>query len=105
MRRRCDACSSALSGENRDLIPIARKIAPRTRSTRLGARDHRGAAARSRPDGPPAKRRVAARPAAEEFDTSTGRHLGNFPQAFSHLALIEAAGRIIVAERLKEFGA
>jgi alpha,alpha-trehalase len=40
---------------------------------------------------------------AEEFDTSTGRHLGNFPQAFSHLALIEAAGRIILAERLKEF--
>ena len=40
---------------------------------------------------------------AEEFDTSTGRHLGNFPQAFSHLALIEAAGRIIVAERLPEY--
>ena len=39
---------------------------------------------------------------AEELDTSTGRHLGNFPQAFSHLALIEAAGRIIVAERLAE---
>jgi alpha,alpha-trehalase len=39
---------------------------------------------------------------AEEFDTSTGRHLGNFPQAFSHLALIEAASRIIVAERLAE---
>jgi GH15 family glucan-1,4-alpha-glucosidase len=39
---------------------------------------------------------------AEEFDTSTGRHLGNFPQAFSHLALIEAAARIIVAERLAE---
>jgi GH15 family glucan-1,4-alpha-glucosidase len=40
---------------------------------------------------------------AEEFDAATGRHLGNFPQAFSHLALIEAAGRIIVAERLGEF--
>ncbi len=39
---------------------------------------------------------------AEEFDTSTGRHLGNFPQAFSHLALIEAAGRIILAERVEE---
>jgi GH15 family glucan-1,4-alpha-glucosidase len=41
---------------------------------------------------------------AEEFDTSTGRHLGNFPQAFSHLALIQAAGRIILAERLSELG-
>ena len=40
---------------------------------------------------------------AEEFDTATGRHLGNFPQAFSHLALIEAAARIVLAERLAEF--
>ena len=39
---------------------------------------------------------------AEEFDVETGRHLGNFPQAFSHLALIEAAGRIIASERLEE---
>jgi GH15 family glucan-1,4-alpha-glucosidase len=40
---------------------------------------------------------------AEEFDAATGRHLGNFPQAFSHLALIEAAARIIIAETLEEF--
>jgi GH15 family glucan-1,4-alpha-glucosidase len=37
---------------------------------------------------------------AEEFDADTDRHLGNFPQAFSHLALIEASARIILAEQL-----
>jgi GH15 family glucan-1,4-alpha-glucosidase len=41
---------------------------------------------------------------AEEYDAETGRHLGNFPQAFSHLALVEAAARLIVAEGLEEVG-
>src|SRR5919112_938164 len=40
---------------------------------------------------------------AEEFDAVTGRHLGNFPQAFSHLALVNAAMRLVVEDRLAEF--
>ena len=39
---------------------------------------------------------------AEEFDSATARHLGNLPQAFSHLALLDAAARIILYERLSE---
>lgn len=39
---------------------------------------------------------------AEEFEVDTARHLGNFPQAFSHLALIEAAARLVLVERLAE---
>jgi alpha,alpha-trehalase len=40
---------------------------------------------------------------AEEFDADTGRHLGNFPQAFSHLALMEAAARIIIVELMEQY--
>ncbi len=34
---------------------------------------------------------------SEEYDPSTGRMLGNFPQAFSHVALINTAANLSVA--------
>jgi GH15 family glucan-1,4-alpha-glucosidase len=35
---------------------------------------------------------------AEHLDPDTGRHLGNFPHAFTHLALVNAAMHLIRAE-------
>src|SRR2546421_5642872 len=40
---------------------------------------------------------------AEEIDPRSGRHLGNFPQAFSHLALINAVIHVIQAEMGEDY--
>ncbi|MEU4598561.1 glycoside hydrolase family 15 protein [Nocardia sp. GTS18] len=41
---------------------------------------------------------------AEEIDPRTGRHLGNYPQAFTHLALINAVTHVIRAEDSRQAG-
>ena len=42
---------------------------------------------------------------AEELDPTSGRHLGNFPQAFTHLALINAVMHVIRDEEAAPLGA
>jgi GH15 family glucan-1,4-alpha-glucosidase len=39
---------------------------------------------------------------AEEIDAHSGQQLGNFPQAFTHLALINAVLHVIATERLED---
>jgi GH15 family glucan-1,4-alpha-glucosidase len=39
---------------------------------------------------------------AEEIDVNSGAHLGNFPQAFTHLALINAVLHVISTSELAE---
>ncbi|HET9163616.1 MAG TPA: glycoside hydrolase family 15 protein [Solirubrobacterales bacterium] len=41
---------------------------------------------------------------AEELEARSGRHLGNFPQAFTHLALINAVSHVIADEQRSDGG-
>jgi GH15 family glucan-1,4-alpha-glucosidase len=41
---------------------------------------------------------------AEELDATSGRHLGNYPQAFTHLALINAVSHVIADEQREDGG-
>jgi alpha,alpha-trehalase len=41
---------------------------------------------------------------AEELEARSGRHLGNFPQAFTHLALINAVSHVIADEQREDGG-
>jgi GH15 family glucan-1,4-alpha-glucosidase len=41
---------------------------------------------------------------AEELEMPSGRHLGNFPQAFTHLALINAVQHVIADEQREDGG-
>ena len=91
LRYRVEETDDGLSGEEgtlHDLLVLAGVGAGRDRRARARPQAVRAAA-------------VYASPLelyAEEIDPRSGRHLGNFPQAFTHLALINAVVHVIRAE-------
>jgi GH15 family glucan-1,4-alpha-glucosidase len=40
---------------------------------------------------------------AEEIESTTGEQMGNFPQAFSHIGLVNAAWAISQAEQRRQW--
>ena len=83
-------------GHVHDLLVLAGVGAGRDRRARPGPRPVRAAARRSRARWSSTPRRSTR---------ARGRHLGNFPQAFTHLALINAVMHVIRAEQQLELGA
>ena len=98
LRYRTDETDDGLDGRGgqlRDLLVLARVGAGRDRRDRARARDLCD------------KLLSYASPLglyAEEIDPRSGRHLGNFPQAFTHLALINAVMHVIQADQGLEIG-
>ena len=83
-RRRADRGG----GHVPDLLVLAGFRAIGDRRARPGPRAVRAAA----------RARLGAGLYAEELEARTGRHLGNYPQAFTHLALINAVMHVISQE-------
>ena len=93
LRYRVDETDDGLAGEEGtflDLLVLARQRAAGDRRAQARPRALRAAAL------------ADATPLdlyAEELEAATGRHLGNFPQAFTHLALINAVMHVIRDEQ------
>ena len=96
LRYRVEQTDDGLSGEEdvHDLLVLVG----------LGARRDRRAPARACPLREAPVLRESLQLYAEEIDAVTGRHLGNFPQAFTHLALINAVVHLIQAEMQMQRG-
>ncbi len=93
LRYRTDETDDGLSrrgGHVPDLLVLARLGAVGDRRARARG-DARRAAALATP-----RRSVCTR---EELDADSGRHLGNYPQAFTHLALINAVLHVIAQDQ------
>ena len=88
LRYRADETDDGLRGDGGD-VPDLLVLA------RLGAARRSASAARDGALRAAARARLAARPLRRGARPASGRHLGNFPQAFTHLALINAVLHVI----------